>query len=543
MELLARLKTANVAVDKVLTDLGTRWHIQTHPNFLRSVSMSATSWEVMKLKYQSKILDAAAAIKGNGSSTTKFVIGFMGSSVTAGHDSPFNVSFPVQTGLIMGPALEPLGISVVSRNAAMGNNPCMPYDLCPRTYAGPDSDIVHWEQSFNCFGSDSEKRDIFEGFIRQAIAMPSNPVVVFTSSDTPNWNKKDCDGKDSTLKPRQSEEDKKALDLLKHGEGKRIASEVNKHGPAMQPWGAMLEVFKNYQTRAGIQLWDHQSYKDYKCTGPYVPEWQNQGVASWHPSLLGHELRAAHYAYFWLLILKDAMNELQKNLTGEAAMSIASLSASVKKHIDLERKHIPSKPLFSSPGGFYTFPDAIQCITTYEPKHDPGAELKKYIVGGLEAAEGGIPWTGKIFEELTDSNIITKARSRGYKDFKHMLYGNKNSLPLHISITITKPGGGTGFLCQPPGNWGKLPNGFKNFWEVGTQVFLTTDVGSAASPFKFSTSSPKTTQLKYTNRKPKDTQTICVDFAPFVFPVGKHVLTVKPVSDENIMISTLLLPP
>jgi len=144
---------------------------------------------------------------------------------------------------------------------------------------------------------------------------------------------------------------------------------------------------------------------------------------------------------------------------------------------------------------------------------------------------------------LTEPKIISKAKERGYLDFKHMLYGDKNSLPLSLRFTIGKKGKGTGFLCQPCGNWGRLPKGFANFWEVGTKVYLTRDVQVAAGDsFSFKPSLPKTEELKYTNRKPKDTQTICVDFAPFVFPPGTHVITIVPTSEQKIMISSLLLP-
>jgi hypothetical protein len=74
---------------------------------------------------------------------------FMGSSVTAGHDSPFNKSFPMLTGEYMAPALEAAGIKLESRNAAMGNNPCLPYDVCVKPFAGLDADLVHWEQGYN----------------------------------------------------------------------------------------------------------------------------------------------------------------------------------------------------------------------------------------------------------------------------------------------------------------------------------------------------------------------------------------------------------
>jgi hypothetical protein len=97
----------------------------------------------IKLKFQDKILSAAK------NDTSNFLISFMGSSVTAGHDSPFNQSFPILTGKNMEKAFAAVNIQLTSINAAMGNNPCMPYDVCVKTFSSADADIVHWEQQFN----------------------------------------------------------------------------------------------------------------------------------------------------------------------------------------------------------------------------------------------------------------------------------------------------------------------------------------------------------------------------------------------------------
>jgi hypothetical protein len=51
---------------------------------------------------------------------------------------------------IMKPVFSSLHIELIVRNVAMGNNPCLPYDICVSTFAGSDSDMVHWEQSYNC---------------------------------------------------------------------------------------------------------------------------------------------------------------------------------------------------------------------------------------------------------------------------------------------------------------------------------------------------------------------------------------------------------
>lgn len=42
---------------------------------------------------------------------------------------------------------------------------------------------------------------------------------------------------------------------------------------------------------AGLQLWEHSSYKDFYCHGPYIPHW-GFGVAPWCPSEYAHDLRA-----------------------------------------------------------------------------------------------------------------------------------------------------------------------------------------------------------------------------------------------------------
>ncbi len=69
-----------------------------------------------------------------------------------------------------------------SRNVALGNNPCMPYDICVKVFAGLDADLVHWEQNYFCDGS-----TIMEQFIRQAMTIPTRPIVIFSEAQTGNW--------------------------------------------------------------------------------------------------------------------------------------------------------------------------------------------------------------------------------------------------------------------------------------------------------------------------------------------------------------------
>ena len=135
--------------------------------------MHKSAWDLMKLKFVSKIIAAHeqqqhSLSPGNNdhkheiASPVSFIMSFLGSSVAAGHDSYFNQSYPVLVGQTMKPVFDALGIQLVSRNVALGNNPCMPYDICVKIFAGLDADIVQWEQTYNCGDS-----PILEQFVRQ----------------------------------------------------------------------------------------------------------------------------------------------------------------------------------------------------------------------------------------------------------------------------------------------------------------------------------------------------------------------------------------
>lgn len=148
-EAKTKLESTVAATDKLIKTLFDRWQVAEYPNFLKSVEMSETSWELLKVKFQHKILtaiQAAVPIDAKIDQRNQFVISFLGSSVTAGHDSLFNVTMSEKTREFMKPAFDAAGIHLEVINGAMGNNPCLPYDVCVQTFAGADADIIQWEQ-------------------------------------------------------------------------------------------------------------------------------------------------------------------------------------------------------------------------------------------------------------------------------------------------------------------------------------------------------------------------------------------------------------
>jgi hypothetical protein len=470
------------------------------------------------VKFQAKILQSL-----QGQKNIKFVMSFMGSSVTAGHDTAFNISFSELTGKYLQTPLSKFNIQTISRNVALGNNPCVPYDLCVQTFAGNDVDIIHWEQTFNCGGGDHNRRNVYEPFVRMASLIETHPIVVFSDSVTPNWGDDQCKGPLKSIS--HNDEDKKLLTLLQSSNAREIPHTININS-IHEHWNAFTEIINQYRG-VGIQVWNHHHYEKYKCHSPYIPNW-GCCSASWHPSILGHELRAAHYSYFWLLIFKDAIQflilQIEKN-----EQSVDHLMDLMNKHIKSENKFLPIKPLYPSP---YT--EYLQCYTTFQPRTEEIFSLENIQIP--DNVEQKIRFEFKIFEDLIDTSIVKRAKERGYRDFKYILYGNQDhgSLSLKINVKTSNKA----FVCQPPGNWGKLPDGFKNLWECGTEFYVTKREGEG----EFIFSKEKATRVQYVQRYPEDSQSwLCVEIEE-PLPLGEQIFTIVPTTKENIAIAYVLIP-
>jgi hypothetical protein len=123
--------------------------------------------------------------------------------------------------------------------------------------------------------------------------------------------------------------------------------------------------------------------KDYACLGPYIKSW-SEGAASWHPSVIGHRLRAAHHSYFWLISLRDAIQELIRSIP------VKTLAVAVKESaVHLDRFYaaniVPPVPLHPAP-----FLDNTQCFTNYEPRHVRNSSLTALIGSGVTDDKNGV---------------------------------------------------------------------------------------------------------------------------------------------------------
>ncbi len=247
--------------------------------------------------------------------------------------------------------------------------------------------------------------------------------------------------------------------------------------------------------------------------------------------MLGHELRAAHHSYFWLLIFRDALNGLLAHEDDVTAMA-----STVKKHVTAKLHHIPPAPLVNE--STVVFEDNIQCFTTFEPRADPDMfHLLKLVI----PSEGkGVVSTKPAFQVVVMEDLMPnlketmiKGRLNGGRDYKYIIYGDANSSPLSLKINPQKLG--VGLICQHDGLMRTLPDGFKFFWEVETKMYLTENVVEV-DKFVFAVERAKL--MKYTF---VELNGICVTFDEKLTP-GSHVLTIVPTTADKVMFTYLLLP-
>lgn len=100
---------------------------------------------------------------------------------------------------------------------------------------------------------------------------------------------------------------------------------------------------------------------EYKCLGPYGPDFGEGGAVKWHPSMRGQELRASHYALLWLHVLLDAVVDTHYRMQS-FGVSIENLGHNITHHLHLYRGSVLPlpKPLHST-----DFVDTVQWYHTH----------------------------------------------------------------------------------------------------------------------------------------------------------------------------------
>ena len=549
--IIQKLTYSRDYIDQQVNNISTEWQIEHYPNFLCSMGTTRSDWDSFINKLKVKIMKSITTTTttttttrgGGGTRSENFVICFMGSSVTAGHDSLIKQSFPNIIKEIIYKSLKNMNINLIIRNVAMGNNPCMPYNICVKTFCGHDViDIVHWEQSYNCGFGDNQR--ILEQFFRQIIVMSNNPLIVFTDSTTPNWRKVDCP---VVVDNKTNSDMKQYLDIYKEKNINGVVDIVTNHKmnkkSIYRKFGYLNHIVKKYKDLVSVQLWDHSLYEVYKCQGPYVSDWQGRN-AKWHPSVNGHKLRAAHHSFFWLVALSNAIT----SLLNDQPKNIENMSEKDEKTVD--EIDLPLPLVVSN------ISDNIQCFTNYEPRTERQNSLHAIIVGGRAIQDftidltstrrhsdkgtstDSIGWHTELYEALVAKKNIPMISKMGHLDFKVVMYGNAASGPLSFLIT-TRHSDGNIFICEAPGIWGKMMNGYTHLYESSLEVFVTNvSKDNIDTSVSFNFRQEHAIKMEYSHSKVDE---LCIQLL-HKLPLGRYVLTIIPRSNKRVTIATLLIP-
>lgn len=135
-----------------------------------------------------------------------------------------------------------------------------------------------------------------------------------------------------------------------------------------------------------------------------------------------------------------------------------------------------------------------------------------------------------IYEGLFNDDLIKKSRERGYQDFKHVMHGNKDAGPLSLRISPRQEG--VVFVCEAPGIWGGMPDGFEHLYDGHVEYYLS------AYKDNFVFDAQRATKLTLTHRKLDE---LCVQFEEHV-PDGESVLTILPTTETRVVVAVIVTP-
>jgi len=173
----------------------------------------------------------------------------------------------------------------------------------------------------------------------------------------------------------------------------------------------------------------------------------------------------------------------------------------------------------------------MKCFSDYEPRYLRESSLSGRVVAGLAKNSNEKGWKNTIYEDLVHENLVKQSIKFGYRDFKHLIWGESSSGPISFLLNIDNEG--PLFLCESPGIWSSLPDGFEHIWDEKPDVFLTYNVTTTSG---FSFEPDKAKQVSYFHEKDLE---ICVQLEK-QSEKGQHIMTVNPKGNNKIILAWII---
>jgi len=422
--------------------------------FLTMNNMKAETFDIMKYKFLKKVLGPPAVDASSDNLEKAFVMIFGGSSVTAGHDSFFNQSYPMIVQARLGPILANLGVDLRVHNIAQGANNCSPYQLCYEAMGGRDPDWVGWEQSYNCGHDDG----IFELAARVAGQSKNKAVIYYSASGA--WSPSAC-AESTDPKPYSDEDwtpasagiaawtpggdeiakEKKLLD--DYAKSSLSANRFQKYNAdnsyaGVSPHG--LNVWESNRLCKGRDKADTKDITNcngidaaQKCKLHFMTKEasvygkEDGHGANWHPTRAFHMLRGEAITWLYTLALLEGLNDLQAKLESKKqnlqSIDEATRVALFTDYSNILNKLQPDIPEIPKRCQTYHCEAKATCYTDYLPHFPSDMSLKDVIVGKTRWS-----YEPEIYGEWS--------LQYGYLDSKPLWQAKGDKGDLHLKIEI-----------------------------------------------------------------------------------------------------------
>ena len=392
-QFLERLDKTDEAIDKQIRAIEKEWDVEHFPILLTTIHMPKSSYDLQVNKFRLKLMDISQEASLGAVS---FVVGVSGSSVTAGHDNYYNQSYAAVLATTLASTFEALGVALDVPNRAMGNNPCMPYDICVPTFFGRNVDVLTWEQSMFC----GHEPAPVEAFTRSAFHMTDAvrpPTIIFLSSGTPYWAPESCDPAlaaaknmtpPSSARGPLTDQERSALRLRDTHYSDVVSQQTylqdftflrgRKGAPVGAPTVASLYADLPVFAQHVIGI------SDFKCQGPFSPDFSQRGASGgnpWHPGIKGHRFRAHSLAYPLLKTLKAAVIEMRRVIRGGGEKGLHAWRTSAIKTQDTQAL-IRAPPVSAACDAKYCLSGEPKCYTDFLPRHHAAPLLSAAAYSG-----------------------------------------------------------------------------------------------------------------------------------------------------------------
>jgi len=518
-----------------------------------------------------------------------FVIGVMGTSVTAGHDNWFNESWSVVLGQWLTPVYTASGLKVEVRNHAIGGNRYETSAYCAAATVGQDVDAFFFEFNMIFHGP----ADAYEIFIRNVLALPSKPVfcqMLGFDAESPDVPAR-ADETGALVKGKPE-----AIDLVKglvlgkyrgrRNSGKYldwkewvpiesltdIPQKVTTPYKFTRPpsyWREGRASLFDYYAKFGMHYSDPDGYM--REINHLTSFWGVSlngnkaapcGNANWHPGPRAHNLRAMILAYHYIEAFGDAIESLiytlskqQGGLFQVGGNTLQISAKALEQQLNLQTRPKLPEPMTTA---LQKLPQNVfpKCALTMSPSMRANSLVNLIVASKTsegrrvvdrrygKSIAGLMGWRNwQVVAPPWTVNEIACEKTAGYLDRKWALQGDDSSgwLTLEFDVETDKT---PIALCEVACNWGKCPQGRGS---LTTDVEVELDEGSKfwVEPMLFDEkrdTGPKSSPLLTMLMKSK----VCVEIAQagggsVALSRGKHELRLKvKTKDTYVLLSHLI---